>query len=381
MLKKTDLSAGRIAAIPFDRAGHLNTLAQALVNGYNRDTTHSDYQITMPVSGDNYGLAIGNKIQELKSKLTEAQKAVFPSADHELIRTKLGDDDVAASIANTHGGTAAEKALELQLDSSIRAGLLHDDIEVRILTFGKLMQKINLLSEPNKKQILEHLETITGVKIPSDIEPKALEKVILIREHLTKLEQANSVLTRFYAEENLRYAAIYKEMQQNLSGTSTKADVVSDNVKTTEALKNNPTKLEEPRIETMSNEDVAKYLEALSADASANVTITAHGGHPAFIIPKANLEALVNAVKTGTDIPSSIKDSKGNEIQTEWIIGRSKALINDSFSGTTQERAENYNKEYKPAVYESYKKSNIVDYILASLKMILNELTGASSHA
>ncbi len=383
-----DEASTRINLITEQRVEHLNTLAQTLISSWNANTSELAYQINLSSSGDNFCSAIKNKIADLKSELSTAQATVFPSSSttNSDLSNKLSNLDIAAAIANVHGGSDAEKSLALQLDEGIKQGLLHDDSQVRLIAFSQLVQKIGTLADASKKPILKHLEGTLGMPVPSNLDAKALERVITIREHLDKLENGNKTLTQFIAEENLKYSSIYSEMQQNLSGKTIAEKDIQGQIQKLEALKTKaPVALIEPKINNIEREAIAKYLGKLKADAAGNVEIPARSTtEHAFVIPEANLKtAIEHFEKSTTEKGPSVEDINGHKVASLWIEARCKALIMDSYASysSPQEKAEAYSKEYKPELYRDYQRTNIVDFIIASLKMFLEEVKGAVKHA
>jgi|GEM_PF-5522920 len=377
-----DTASAKINSITENRAEHINTLAQTLVNHWNANNSDVAYQINLSSSSTNFATAIKDKLNSLKTELSSTQATIFTAATHAELEKKLNDLDTAAAIANAAASPGKDQGLSLQIDDTIKQGLLHDETQMRMIAFAKLMGKINSLADPEKSLVLKQLEDTVGTQLPSTLDLTALEKVKSIKERVEKLENANNILTKFIAEENLKYANIYSEMQQNLSAKPLNPEKIRAEIKTLETLKANPIVLTEPAKDDIDRKSIAQYLRKLPANRAGDIEIQAKG-KPPFVIAKAELEKMVQHFENDTENGAfKIKDVKDRDITAYWIEGRCKeSIIKDlNAYSTPQEKAEAYHKEYKPEIYNNYQRSGIVDFIISSLKLILDELNGGSKH-
>jgi len=140
--------------------------------------------------------------------------------------------------------------------------------------------------------------------------------------------------------------------------------------------------LTEPAKDDIDRKSIAQYLRKLPANRAGDIEIQAKG-KPPFVIAKAELEKMVQHFENDTENGAfKIKDVKDRDITAYWIEGRCKeSIIKDlNAYSTPQEKAEAYHKEYKPEIYNNYQRSGIVDFIISSLKLILDELNGGSKH-
>ncbi len=126
-------------------------------------------------------------------------------------------------------------------------------------------------------------------------------------------------------------------------------------------------------------EVLAGFLSRFS-EISGNITIPGYGTEAEIVVPKANMDLLINHFKaTGSTTPISVQDSNGLAVHSDHIAAHCTALIESEYSSytTPAAKSEAYHADYEPQLYRDYKKQDIYDYILSAWNQFMKILETA----